>query len=316
MTVSSEMLDNEWINHLQNTNILKILIIENDFISRSYLSELLSLYQYNCLTAYNATDGLDVYLSEHPDVIICNMLLPGMSGMEFLQQVRENDKKTRIIIMSAFTSERLVVQVFRLGANDFLKKPIQDCDILPILKRYEDEMLDVRKPFDYGEVTEGKVVFVFNTVMDAPSNIVRRLIDEINPEFFDEGDLVTIEMGLSELVTNAIEHGNLSITFDEKSKATDSNMLQDLYEQRLSDEKYAARIVTVTYEYNADECSWLIEDQGDGFDLSKVPDPTAVENIESLHGRGIMMMRLFFDSITYLGCGNQCFVVKKRKFLI
>lgn len=295
---------------------MKILIIENDFISRSYLGELLSLYGFNCITSYNATDGIDTYLSEHPDVVICNMVLPGMSGLEFLQQIRKSDSKTRVIMMSSMTSERLVVQAFRLGANDFLKKPIQDNDIIPILNDYSSQLVSPKEPFDYGEVTEGKVVFVFNTVMDAPANIVRRLVDEIDPQFFDEGELVGIEMGLSELVTNAVEHGNLSITYEEKTDACEKNSLNDLYEERLRDEKYAGRIVTVTYKYNAEECSWLIEDQGDGFDISKVPDPTAMGNLEELHGRGIMMMRFFFDSITYLGCGNQCFVVKKRKFLI
>ncbi len=295
---------------------MKILIIENDFISRSYLRELFSYCGYQCLTAYNATVGLDTYMSQNPDVIVCNMFLPGMSGLEFLQQIRKTDQKTIVILISSRTSERLAIQAFRLGANDFLKKPVQDNDILPILQRISSQLENLPKPFVYGQIEEGKVVFTFNTEIDAPHNIVRRLINEINPEFFGEDELISIEIGLSELVTNAVEHGNLNISFQEKSQAMDTNSLSELYESRISDQRFSGRLVTVTYEFNQEECRWTIADEGDGFDISKVPDPTDSSNIEELHGRGIFMTRLFFDSLDYIGNGNQCVAVKKRNFLI
>lgn len=295
---------------------MKILIIESDFISRSYLRELFSYYGYQCRTAYNAADGLDVYMSQNPDVVVCGMFLPGMSGLEFLSRIRKTDSRTAVILISSKSSENLAIKAFRLGANDFLKKPVQDQDIIPILKRIQEQIDQKPKPFDYGQVEEGKVVFSFNTEIDAPSNIVRRLINELDHDFFSEDDMISIEIGLSELVTNAVEHGNLNITYQEKTEALDTNSLNELYESRISDSRFSGRIVTVTYEFNAEECRWTIADEGDGFDLSKVPDPTSQENIGGLHGRGIFMTKLFFDSLDYIGNGNQCVAVKKRNFLL
>lgn len=296
---------------------MKILTIENDFISRNYLCELFSLYGYDSISARNAADGLDSFLSDKPDLVVCSVLLPGMSGLEFLNHIRSVGYNTPVIMLASHSSERLVIQSFRMGANDFLKKPVQDSQIIPIVERFANTAAsDKQTPERYGDVLEGKVVYTFDTEIDAPYNIVRRLISEINPEFFDEGGIVNIELGLTELITNAIEHGNLNITFEEKTLASETNTLIQLMQNRLMDERYQGRRVTVTYEYNNEECRWTIADEGDGFDVSIVPDPTKVENLESLHGRGIYFTRFFFDSLEYLGNGNTCVVVKKRGILM
>ncbi len=295
---------------------MKILTIENDFISRNYLRELFSLYGHDALSARNATDGLDIYLSEKPDLVFCSVLLPGMSGLEFLNHLRTNGFDTPVVMLASQSSERLAIQSFRMGASDFLKKPVQDAQLIPLVDRFAKESEPQLLPDRYGDVLEGKVVYTFDTEIDAPYYIVRRLISEINPEFFDEGGIVNIELGLTELITNAVEHGNLNITFEEKTVATETNTFNELMVSRIEDSRYQGRRVTVTYEYNDQECRWTIGDEGDGFDISMVPDPTKAENIESLHGRGIYFTRLFFDSLEYIGNGNTCVVVKKRGLLL
>jgi len=291
---------------------LKILTIENDFISRNYLCELFSLYGYETLSARNAADGLDIFLSEKPDLVFCSVMLPGMTGLEFLNHIRSIGSQTPIVMLATQSSERIAIQSFRMGANDFLKKPVQDNQIIPIVEQFQKLNTPKNEPERFGDVLEGKVVYTFDTIMDAPYYIVRRLISEINTDFFDEGGMVNIELGLTELITNAIEHGNLNITFDEKTVASENNTFNELMESRIEDERYQGRRVTVTYEYNDEQCRWTIADEGDGFDVNQVPDPTKSENLESLHGRGIYFTRLFFDSLEYLGKGNTCVATKKR----
>ena len=62
--------------------VLKILVIEDDFITRNYLRDLLKYSGYECHTAKNASEGLDSYAKYSPDVIICGLILPGVSGLD------------------------------------------------------------------------------------------------------------------------------------------------------------------------------------------------------------------------------------------
>lgn len=298
---------------------MKVLIIENDFVSRHYLRDLLRYSGHTCQTAMNASEALDIYANGRPDAIICNVLLPGISGFEFLRDIRKKDPNTIIIMIATESSERLAVQAFRAGANDFLKKPVQDRDIIPMLDRFAKQLPtapDDTEP--YGEVESGTLKFIFPTEYDGTSSIIPRVMEKVGDDFFSTDDRVGIELGLSELITNAIEHGNLNITYDEKTAVSDSPKgMMDLCHKRLLDEEIASRVITIYYEFSPDECKWTIIDEGNGFDLSKVPDPTEkFVKADLFHGRGIMFSRALFDSVEYHGKGNEVVVTKKRKFFI
>lgn len=298
---------------------MKVLIIENDFVSRHYMRDLLRYAGHSCQTAMNASEGLDIYACGRPDAIICDVLLPGITGMEFLHEIRKSDSKTAIIMTANESSERLAVQVFRAGASDFLKKPIQDKHILPTLQKIADSLpAPPREPSPYGQVDAGTLKFTFPTEYDGTASIIPRIMNELSLDFFSMDDRVSIELGLSELVTNAIEHGNLNITYDEKTAVADTaNALMELCQQRLLDADIASRVITVYYEFTPEECRWTIIDQGNGFDITKVPDPTRKENRETFfHGRGIMFSRHIFDTVTYRGKGNEVTVTKKRSFIV
>ena len=289
---------------------MKVLIIEDDFISRNYLHDLVKYSGYDCETAQNAADGFDMYLKEKPEVIVCNMVMPGISGLEFLQKIRQIDRHTIIIMITSVSSERLAVDALRLGANDYLRKPLQDNDLIPAIKRAGSRInLDEPMP-QFGVLDSGKIVLKFNTDINAPRLIVDRLMDELAPDYFESEARANIEIGLSELVTNAIEHGNLDITFEEKSEMLKTFSLEDLYSKRLKDKKLADRKVTVEYAFSPEKCEWTITDEGNGFDPNTIPDPLAEENLESLHGRGIFFSRHLFDSVEYLGKGNIVHAVK------
>ena len=298
---------------------MKVLIIENDFVSRHYLRDLLRFFGHTCQTAMNASEGLDIYASSRPDVIICNVILPGISGMEFLRDVRKNDSSTAVVMMATESSERLAIHAFRAGADDFLRKPIQDKDIQPILERLSKRQNVSPKPAEpYGEVESGVLQFVFPTEYDGTSSIMPRVMESLSEDYFSIDDRISIELGLSELVTNAIEHGNLNITYDEKTAVADlSDGMEDLCNERLLDPAIASRVIKICYEFTPEECRWTITDEGNGFDVTKVPDPTKVEKREVLfHGRGIMFSRAIFDSVEYKGKGNEVVVTKKRNFIV
>ena len=115
-------------------------------------------------------------------------------------------------------------------------------------------------------------------------------------------------IGLRELLVNAVEHGNLGITFDEKSDILKSGKWQEEIERRLRSEAYRDRCASVTITRRRDMFSVGILDQGTGFDwrayIEAERAPSAL-----LHGRGMAMaMDAGFTEIEFRGAGNEVFL--------
>lgn len=114
-------------------------------------------------------------------------------------------------------------------------------------------------------------------------------------------DLVAI--GLQELLINAVEHGNLEITADEKQQLIIEGKWRDEVERRLASPNYAGRVVLVNFQRGERMISITIQDDGDGFEFDNYAESDVPS--EGYRGRGIAMARdLSFSSLTYLGRGN------------
>ena len=115
----------------------------------------------------------------------------------------------------------------------------------------------------------------------------------------------------AELLINAVEHGNLGISYAEKSQLIKDDLWAEEVARRLQQPEYAGRFVAVSMEKTATEFIVTIKDQGQGFDWSNYLD-FSPERLFDLHGRGIAMARMTgFDSLEYLGNGNTVVVTVK-----
>jgi len=119
-------------------------------------------------------------------------------------------------------------------------------------------------------------------------------------------------LGLSELMINAIEHGNLEISFEEKADLLLRNKWLYEIEARMQDARFKKRLASVTLRRNKDEIKIVITDQGKGFDWSYHLDLEPGEITEK-HGRGITIANYFsFDEMQYNSKGNVVTCVIER----
>ncbi|ADD67653.1 putative anti-sigma regulatory factor, serine/threonine protein kinase [Denitrovibrio acetiphilus DSM 12809] len=129
--------------------------------------------------------------------------------------------------------------------------------------------------------------------------------------FLDFSSLEKVRVGLSEMLTNAIEHGNMGITGDDKLHATESGTYYDLVNEKLSTPSIMKKLVTFTYTINKEGINMSIEDEGKGFKADSLPDPTDPESLLKLHGRGILITRMYFDEVKYNDKGNKVNLSKR-----
>ena len=144
--------------------------------------------------------------------------------------------------------------------------------------------------------------------------ITRGLIARLG-RYFDATEIKKIQVGISEILLNAIEHGNLGISFEEKTDAImDGDYMQFLL-QRQKQPEYAGKKVRVDFVLDAHRVFIRITDAGNGFDhatyMKKVETDDSMLELE--HGRGILIAKNVFDRAEYNDKGNQILLIKHRK---
>lgn len=116
-----------------------------------------------------------------------------------------------------------------------------------------------------------------------------------------------LKTALGEILINAIEHGNLGITREEKAQAVAEDRYEDLLKEKMSDPRYAQRKVTLKVHMSGNELKYTVIDQGDGFDSRSIFESDSHLRMGS--GLGLFIARNFFTSVIYQGKGNQVVLV-------
>ena len=112
-----------------SNNKYKILIVEDDRNIASFIQTSLEAHDYQVLTSERCGQGMLIYASHMPDLVILDLGLPDMDGEEFIRQVR-TISAVPILVLSARTDERDKVSALDLGANDYITKPFGTAELL------------------------------------------------------------------------------------------------------------------------------------------------------------------------------------------
>lgn len=291
---------------------MKVLIVEDDNASRFFLESLLESNGYTFRSAANGIEGLNIFDEYKPDLVLTDIQMPIMDGLELLEAIRDKKSETIVIIITAFGTENYAIQALHLGANNYLKKPVSSQALLRLLKKYKSIITSKYSPDALpGYLINRNFQIEFKSEFNKIPKIVDKVIVESSLEI-DDNIKVNIELGLVELITNAIEHGNLAIGYHEKQKALDEGTLDELYEDRVNNPKFRNRKIFIDFFTDNKIVRWTITDEGEGFDWNLLPNPTDQDHILELSGRGIFITRFLFDKVEFSGKGN---VVTATKFL-
>ncbi len=107
-----------------------VLTIDDDQAVRESLANFLEDFGYGVLQAEDGEHGLEVFAAEHPDLILVDLRMPRMDGLQVLARIQELSPETPVMVVSGAGDIRDVVEALRRGAWDYLVKPIQDMNIL------------------------------------------------------------------------------------------------------------------------------------------------------------------------------------------
>ncbi|MDX9858221.1 MAG: sigma-54 dependent transcriptional regulator [candidate division Zixibacteria bacterium] len=124
---------------------IKLLVVDDEAQARDLLAGFLARQGFEVTTAENGEQGLQAYQDLFSPIALIDLKMPGMSGLELLRQLREINPFIQVIVLTAFGSVETAVEAMRLGAYDYITKPIEELDelLLRLQKAAEQNRLVV-----------------------------------------------------------------------------------------------------------------------------------------------------------------------------
>ncbi|MBF0429606.1 MAG: response regulator, partial [Magnetococcales bacterium] len=246
-----------------------ILVVDDDSINRQILVANLHEASYLTETAKDGSEAWEILQLNQTQfaAVLLDRLMPNMDGMELLTRIKEHPTLQGIpVIMQTFLdSEADILEGIEAGAFYYLIKPFDRKKLLRIIhaavddfSRHESMRKAVLNTQDaLAMIWEGE--FRLRTLDEART--LAAMLAHLCPTPNQ------VAMGLSELLFNAVEHGNLGITYAEKSQAiTDCDGWEGLVAKRQSLTENANKIVRIFVERRTDFIQFRIVDEGNGFD--------------------------------------------------
>jgi len=284
-----------------------VLVADDSALDRALLRLHLTKEGYRPDFATNGQEALDLLEKnpEHYDVVLLDRRMPDVDGLTVLARMKEHPRLRMIpvILETAATEPKDVIEGIRTGAWYYLTKPYDAQMLLSVVRAAANdytEFKDLRSRLRQGLKTLKllqSAVFSVRTVAEA------RDIGTILANACPDPDAAVV--GLTELLLNAVEHGNLGITYEEKSAMKDKDEWEREVERRLALPENRAKRVEVLFERTGADVRFTIRDAGPGFDFNRFLDIDPARAFHT-HGRGIAMARrLSFSTLDYRGVGNE-----------
>ena len=284
-----------------------VMLVDDDELSLGLAAAILGDQTFQ-IEVHSSGESAWARLAANSDNILAVVLdrqMPGMAGLEVLMRIKQSSacREVPVVFLSGLSSNEEIARGIAAGAFYYVTKPY---DPLLLRRVVNSAISDFQQRLRFRARLESTAnaiglleagVFNFRTIEEAQA--LAELLSKIcpNPE--------AAVTGLWQLLLNAVEHGNLGLTYDDKAALLSGGQWQQEIEQRLRSPERASKYASVRVERRRDALLFRITDQGAGFDPQTYLefDP---ERATHAHGRGIAMARLIsFDALSYNAIGNS-----------
>lgn len=283
-----------------------LLLVDDEPFNLELMSEQLADAGYKTVSAESGEAAWTLLQDEDQQfsAVLLDKMMPGMNGFELLRRIKQTPRLEflPVVMQTAVGTPASIQEGLSAGVFYYLTKPFTREILLAVVtaavshwdrhahfKALTEQQIDALTHLNTAQ-------FRLKTYQQAQN--VTSLLAHTCPQ---PGRVAT---GLFELFVNAIEHGNLGLSYEEKSRLQYEGQWEAELERRLNAPDWGSRQVDVRFDRFTDRIEFLIQDQGTGFEWQPYLESSPAL-INETHGRGIMIaQRLAFDAMEYLGNGN------------
>ncbi len=290
---------------------IQILVIDDSPIERLFIKHLFSNHtEFEVRFADDGVEAIGAVKTRRPDVIVSDLRMPGMNGLQFVKHVGNVDSSIPVILMTSFGSEKIAVDALAAGAASYVPKLDLQSELVNTIRNVlaiTERRANRRRTI--ASLTYSDSHFVLGNDNVGVSSLIGSLLDTaVTMKLLNGQEQTQVGISLQEALSNAIHHGNLEL--DSELRQVDEANYYELANLRRSQSPYADRKVYVQALLSRSELKFVITDEGPGFNTKKVLDPTAEVNLERIGGRGLLLISSFMDDVYYNDAGNQITMIK------
>jgi CheY-like chemotaxis protein len=295
-----------------------LLVVDDSEIDRRLVVGLLrGNTNWKTETATNGVEALARLGQSPADLVITDMQMPEMDGLELVKQIGIHHSNVPVILMTAHGSEALSIEALERGAASYVPK----AHLADMLEETVAQILalgETNRNYERLVACQTRAEFTF--VLNNEAALIDPLVDLIRQIAFrmglcNDNEGLRIGIAMQQAILNALYHGNLELTGEQIEAAREKLLSQptaDIFQDRRTQSPYCDRKVRVDVRITPEEMDVKVVDEGPGFDVARAQAllDGAPEGLDG--GRGLRLMKLLMDDLRFNASGNEVTLVKRR----
>ncbi len=258
----------------------KILIVDDHDDLKTVLTKVFSRTGYFVKSTESRREAVELDKSDEFDLIITDL----DGDKAFPEEKNDSVADSCLPTEDAGDFERSFVKAFKICAINFRRDNFDETELKNLFEtilNYKAQFVDKTNSVKY---IREKIEFEFPSAISLMHSILDYLMKRVEKNGIVDAENSNLFIALDEAFVNAVKHGN---KFD------------------------ASKIVRIAAEVSPTEARFTIEDEGEGFNVAEIPDPTNPENLFKTSGRGVLIIHNIMDEVKYNERGNRLTMVKK-----
>ena len=291
----------------------RILLVDDSPVDRRLFSELLS--QESDFQVDSCEDGaaaLSAIADNPPDIVLTDMQMPVMDGLQLVQQIRERFAHIPVVLITGYGSEDLATKALRAGAAGYVPKS-HSAELMAATIRH---VLEIVGP----TIEDERIHTLTNMIqyelqLENDETLIPSLLELAHQRIKEcsNCDSVTrmqVEVALEQALLNAIYHGNLE-SGEPANQELDSNNRKQIADTLRSQSPYCDRRVSVAMRFTPSEARFVVKDAGNGFDVKEVSSLGLTHSLRGDFGQGLFLMWAFMDKVVFDKTGSSVTLIKR-----
>ncbi len=261
-----------------------ILIVDANEELRTPLAQVLRDLGHEVVATGNRDEALAREDLEDFDLVISDLTDDAEGGIQVLSEVKRKSLLVPVVVSSAEAQPHGIIKAFKLGSANFLRRPYDHEELRAIVEKTLSYKLRFVEDVKVLPFVHEKIEFELPSDLSLMNGVLHYLHERVVQLGLVNPERSNLFIALDEAFVNAVKHGN----------KYDTN-----------------KLVRITADLSAKEARFTIEDEGEGFEVTKIPDPCDPANLFKTSGRGVLLIYNIMDEVRYNERGNRLTMVKR-----